>query len=438
MRFVRFTTKTLETFATTRRRVKRLVAEVSTGGSSSTTRDNTILPLALYEGDVADDRPIDCDRGHMIALEFGGPEASDNLVPMYGGFNSGGAWRTFERELDGFAGVKNGQGVGTIVVDITCDYSTVATDDARIPTSFTIAAGAPTATTPERTWTIAHPRPVPVLSPVDAHNRDLSVDARTRMNHAGWLIEENIGDLSSWPSYRRLPQFPTVANRNASHTERPYGFLDFIDWFAVKDDRSALTNWQNQIILSSTSEFPTPKIAKILEANRALNGGGLLSDDPTDVAYTQLKYRVIGWPAGTLVPGSRDLAPEVDHIIPRSMTGTSTYSNAQVLSGKHNNNKRAQVTAQQLQQLSNVIRGTGRSRTPHQDKMEAAEAALLSVMKSKIARDQHWVVDYEVRNALAWFRNTHVRPLALKTAYSRRDIEKEAVKALRSFHIGGY
>lgn len=343
----------------TRQRVRRIVAEVTPGVTATTTRDNSVLPMSLYEGGVVDDRPVDCDRGHLIALEFGGPESRDNLVPMYGGFNAGGAWRTFERELDGYAATKS----GTVEVEMICDYpAAFSGGDERIPLSFTVNARLAGAMAIERTWTIAHPRPVPVMTTSDTVLRDLLLAARNEMNHNGWLIENNLGDLSALPSYRRLPQFPIVFNSHESHLQRPYGVLDYIEWKAVKDVSSALTLWRDRIILSATGDFSPTGVARILGANRALHDGGLLSDDSADVVYTQLKYRVIGWPPGTLVPGGRDLAPEVDHMIPRSMGGPAAYSNAQVLSGKQNNDKRARVEAAQRAAIAAVPRGTGRVR----------------------------------------------------------------------------
>jgi hypothetical protein len=428
MRFVRLLNTTLEPFAGgTRQRVRSVRAELDTQLAGITTaRDNTVMPIALIEGGIADDRPNHCDRGHLIALEFGGREHSENLVPMYGGFNSGGVWRTFEQtHLPSYAALKNGQGVRLIEVEIACTYSAVATDDPRIPTAFTVTARATGAAAAERTWPIPHPRPVPLIVGADPVKKAEFLAARLEMNTAGWLIEEQLGDMSLWPSYRRPPVFTPVANRNASDVERPYGFLDYMIWKSVKDTPSTLTTWRDRMILSATSEFSAEQIQLINATNRVLHDGSLMSDDPADVAYTQLRYRVVGWPPGTLVPGSRDLAPEVDHVIPRSNSGASAFSNAQVLSGKHNNTKRAQLLAQQAAALVNVQRGVNRSLTPTLDanRLSKARELLLAAMRKGMDPGQYWVLDYELRNESAWYEREYVSALAREhNVYDARSV----------------
>lgn len=177
------------------------------------------------------------------------------------------------------------------------------------------------------------------------------------------------------------PVFTHVANRNASHVERPYGVLDYIEWSEVQADPVTLGHWRSRVILAATSNFSATQTAAVIRANRTLNGGALRSDNVGDVAYTSLKYRVVGFPRGTLVDGSRDLGPQVDHIIPQSRTGCAVYSNAQVLSGAFNNQKRAAVSAAQARQLGSVKRGTGRKREFNESQKKIADQLAAQLAK---------------------------------------------------------
>jgi len=395
MRFVEFRARDTEPFANgTRRRVTRVAARMrTTGAGATTTRDDSVMPLALYEGDVADERPMHCDRGHVIALEFGAPEARDNLVPMYGRFNSGGVWRRMEiTELPAYANTKHAEGVTHMEVEVMCRYSTDAAADPRIPVAFIVTAKAAGAAAAEITWTIPHELPAPTAAEVDATHYDVITAARTRMNLEGWLIENHLGSPSDLAIYRTKPVFAGVANPHASHAERPYGFLDYMEWEAVQNTPRALEVWRNRVVLSATSQFSTPQIAAIIKANRTLNRGFLRSDCLQDLAYTTLKYRVIGHPAGTLVEESRDLGPQVDHIIPLSRTGCAVYSNAQVLSGAYNNRKRAAITAEQHRLLLAPRRGTGRRRAMTVTQKELANV-IAAHLKKIVSRDRHSLLD---------------------------------------------
>ncbi|GFM55791.1 hypothetical protein PSCICF_19690 [Pseudomonas cichorii] len=351
MRFVNFISALPEHFkAGTRQRVKRLVAEMSPGlkPHTPTLRDNTVLPLSMYEAGISDERHQDCHRGHLIALEFGGPEQSGNLVPMYGSFNSGGIWRQFERDLETWV---NAAG-GNCEVTIVCNYAIDPAEDQRVPTMFTITVrvmnGLQTGRT--YTWPITHTKPVPVVSGADPIKKAEYLALIDEMTNLGWDIRNHLS-TAGFPSYRRMPQFPLAA--------KPYAFLDYADWKAVKDSPEALGHWNNTLILAQASEFTSSQIETIRAVNRVLNDGLLISDSPDDPVYTD-RYRIPGQPLGLLVEGGHDLTPQVDHVIPKSASGAASYSNAMLISAKHNSDKRARINDADSQSLHSIIRGTGR------------------------------------------------------------------------------
>lgn len=352
MRFVKFTGEILENFkGGARQRVKRLVAEMSPAAKPSlpTVRDNSVLPIALYENGVADARHQDCHRGHIIALEFGGPEKNSNLVPMYGSFNSAGTWRKFETELADWV---NSADV-LCEVTVVCDYSSDANEDQRVPTSFTVTVKGLQDPHKSRTrlWAIPHPKPVPVAIGADPTKKAEYLALIKEMQDANWGIQSHL-NMSGMPTYRKAPQFP--------FGPRPYAFLDYAAWKAVKDNPKALQAWSDSVVLAQTDDFSPEQIAKIREVNRVLHDGFYMSDDPDDPAYKELRYRVPGHPPGLLVEGGHDLTPQVDHVIPQSATGAAVYSNAMLISAKHNSNKRARMSIEDETALSNVPRGTGR------------------------------------------------------------------------------
>ncbi|NWB83964.1 MULTISPECIES: DNA/RNA non-specific endonuclease [Pseudomonas] len=351
MRFVQFLSNPPENFkGGARQRVKRLVAEMSPGVKphTPTPRNNTVLPLSMYEGGVADTRHEDCHRGHLIALEFGGPESSSNLVPMYGSFNSGGIWRQFERELESWVDAAG----GNCEVAITCDYATEISEEQRVPTRFTIItkvlAGLHVNRT--RTWPILHPKPAPIIGGADPTKKAEYLALIDEMTNAGWNIQDQLNTVG-FPSYRRLPVFPAAA--------RPYAFLDYAEWKSVKDDPKQLAHWNDRVILSQAAEFSSTQIETIRAVNRVLNDGYLISDDIVDPVYTD-KYRIPGQRVGLLVEGGHDLTPQVDHIIAKSASGAAVYSNAMLISAKHNSDKRARLAFADSNALSSIVRGTGR------------------------------------------------------------------------------
>jgi 5-methylcytosine-specific restriction endonuclease McrA len=97
------------------------------------------------------------------------------------------------------------------------------------------------------------------------------------------------------------------------------------------------------ISIRNVTGFSQTQINLIRAVNRLRNGGMEKSDAPGD--------EVKAHPSGTvdmglglaLVPGHRDLQPEVDHIVPKTMGGSNAFSNALLISSALNNKKRAKL-----------------------------------------------------------------------------------------------
>jgi hypothetical protein len=330
-----------------RARITRLEAVLKIGTTphfNTTIRDNSVRPLALKTKTSFDDRPSSCDRGHLVALEFAAPDSSDNLVPMWGGFNAHGQWRVFEGELDNWAcGIVLAK---RVLLTIECAY---LGDDPRIPSAFKITAL--TDTNCQKQWQIPHPKPMPVAAGADPAGKALLIKEMTEMNDLRWCVESCLGN-------DRVPRFPVVGMGALASRCRPYAVLDYMDWKAVKDHRQNLAAWRSVLLVSNGGNFDAWQRARIVGVNRIMHDGFIKSDDANDVAYTNLTYRMEGYDAGILVEGDRDLAPEIDHIVAKSMGGPKSFSNAQILSGIYNKNKSARQDAVNLAAiLGNVRRG---------------------------------------------------------------------------------
>ena len=94
-------------------------------------------PLSNYSsnnlGPIPNMGIYNTDRGHLVALEFGGPELKENLVPMWSRFNKHGDWKKLEEYIKGLIFLHT-----QVTLNITCNYSDNDFDDKRIPLSFDI------------------------------------------------------------------------------------------------------------------------------------------------------------------------------------------------------------------------------------------------------------------------------------------------------------
>jgi hypothetical protein len=376
------------TGTTTRQRVTKVSATLQQGTGTATPRDGNVQPIALKASNgTIDARLYDTDRGHLIAIDFGGPEDPKNLVPMWGTFNRCGRWKEVERELVTWVEQQSMECVVTIAVA----YPTSTTvDDPRIPIAFQVSVQTVAAQNPaSRTWPIIdHRRPVPDNRP-DASLKLQLTAAKAEMEGNSWRIEDHL-DWNNFPSYRPFPSFTSGA--------RPYAVLDYLDYkelvARVGADR-AKVEMANRM---QSTGFTEVQRERILAANRALNDGHLVSDDSNDSVRTDLKHRPLGTPEGVLIfHGGSDSAPQVDHIIPESRSGTNAYSNAQVLSSAYNNALRAAISGTDAQQLQANLAARPKGRERKAPDRLGIEPAIKKATPKKDKKKQ----EQQIANAVA-------------------------------------
>lgn len=356
---------------TNRRRPTHVTATLTGASVPLTARDNDASPLALIaEGGGVDERIYNTDRGHLIALEFGGPDVPENQVPMWGRFNQSGAWRNSERKLVELVGT------GTAHLHIECTYAPSGHHndadlmqwvDPRIPIKFKITLELPDNPHSKFIQIINHARPKPFNEATVPELAQKFAEFHTEMNKifpSGYWIEDYIPGASGVGL--RVP--------GKTFEERPCMLLDFMA--ASK----GFDGFDLSSVVDNSREFTGIQKTIMLAYNRWKNGGWLASDFELDFGYWPtgpsdpqefMRHRLADVPASATTAGppvrvlgmkGGDQAPEVDHIIPLSMGGSNCFSNAQVVSRAYNNFKRASISDTDRERIYQTVRRSLRNK----------------------------------------------------------------------------
>ena len=281
--------------------------------TSVATGLETVDPLLGYDG------------GHIIGLHLGGDNYSENVVPMFPGFNRG-AWKNMEDATKLHMQSHPGR---TYRMTVDLDYAGSALPE--VPVRLTV-------TREERdddgNWvpmlppvTLSQPADIPQTQRLPAHEEAIVNPAPDKNGLADVpagvypdLFETGDQTLDAYiNAHQHLPEAKKALYPD-SPADRPYERLDLLTLNRTIAARGLLEPFR---------EFSAAQRELILQTNMARNGGVLRSDDPDD-PHQVLSER-----------GTAD-APEIDHIIPKSQGGSSFYSNARVVSWQLNN-KEARV-----------------------------------------------------------------------------------------------
>jgi hypothetical protein len=284
------------------------------------------------------------ERGHIIGLQFGGPEASTNLVPMYADFNGGsGAWGKLESRLVAWLEERRNRSIG---MNVSIHY---ADAESPIPTSFGVTFV--TENDPPPIGQFGgfqfHVHPPAHIARDDVDEADLlRLDALKRaqriMMDRHWLIERT-GHITIAGSGRSMRSGATdipVAigaldvsafdlaseeQRRIVYLCRPYAVLDFL-WFEEKEIYRQL-GFAPVGRFDNTQPFGEAQKSAIRKVNILAHLGYMVSDlhglSPEE-------------PYHSLYIGSADASAQVDHIAGKAGAGSNCFSNARLVSKKMN------------------------------------------------------------------------------------------------------
>lgn len=317
------------------------------------------------------------DGGHLIGLHLGGPNVSDNVVPMFPGFNRG-AWKNMEDATKTHIATNH----GTYRMNVTLAYTAATAPE--VPTTFTVllerknpsggwAAVSPAITLSQPADIVRTPR----LSP--GQERAVNPDGTApRTPLTTDLPAENflLGELSFSEYVNKHGHLPRSATAfyPDDPAKRPYEILDIQRLNGVAAGAGiAMTT-----AVGSFTDFSAEQRTLILQANMARHGGQLRSDDPGD-------------PQQVLDQRGAANAPEIDHIVPKSLGGSNFFSNARVISWQLNN-KEARVKP-----LSGLVDLT-RLKFPALPRPLRDQAEV--IVEQALARRQR--PDFSVPEILAW------------------------------------
>lgn len=271
--------------------------------------------------------PFGFDGGHVLGLELGGENISENVVPMLPRFNRG-AWRNVERTVKDDAIASTGRhpwieirvGYATPADDVPKTLDVALTRDKEPPAFGQPSPGRET----HRYPTASQPGDIPRTRDADPKTAALLTDAADRAHGAdGDLYEQaakayfsHTGDADRADVIRDTRHMPE--SKGASYPDdwrkRPYEHLDIL---CLAGELDANTTFGDRV------EFSGRQRELILQANKARRGC-LVSDAGND-------------PQPSLDERGAANAPEVDHIVPKVSGGGNFFSNARVVSWALNN-----------------------------------------------------------------------------------------------------
>jgi hypothetical protein len=262
-----------------------------------------------------EDRLLGFDGGHIIGLQIGGENVSWNVVPMYPAFNRG-VWKLMEEETSAFVHTHRGAHRMTVALKY-------GGKDPEVPTQLTVTReqqdddGSWNPSFASRTFS----QPGDIVRTKALSEKDADAlwaglgddELPAHIDHD----EFDCGKLTFAAYVNKFHRLPR--SRRGLYPDRPddrpYQELDLYDM---------VNTVRGTGIKGARQGFTPVQRTMLLQANMAVNGGVLKSDDPDD-PYPDLDER-----------GTRN-APEIDNIVPESHGGSNHFSNARVVSWALNN-----------------------------------------------------------------------------------------------------
>jgi hypothetical protein len=317
-----------------RKRVRYALGLDMPGPATTRIVGNPPQPLSQYElSGYCDYRLEHTERGHLIGLQYGGPEVPENLVAMYAGYNgAAGAWGIMERELAAHLAIRGNR----VNLNVHCCYpdATTAIPD-RIEIIVQHVAGAPVPHNFQHLRTLMQPPCIALQDPLtrpDAELRNNLEAEWKQMVLAKWYVES----LGLTIGIRNIPlEVGCIAPGNVNWTKpahvfafykaRPYAVLDWL-WFTRREQYFAM-GLPAPGTISNTTGFSESQRSIIRKCNILFHEGWLTSDLWGITNRERYQH---------LIMASTDAQAQIDHISGRSGSGSNAFSNARVISADLN------------------------------------------------------------------------------------------------------
>jgi hypothetical protein len=321
-----------------RRRLTKVVGTGLRSGHPTTRLTGAKAPQPLSQYDLGAATPgyrlEHTERGHIIGLQFGGPEDPGNLVPMYAGFNGqAGGWGQFETKL---ADILAGNLHRRVTMTVTICYDA---PDTAIPSGFIVSlVGEGHTHVPLETigaFTV-HVHPPAAIARDDVDEADLEMldalkGAQVEMMTQRWRVET--AGVIEVPGIRARPlsvgavpaevfDLEDETQRKVFYLCRPYAVLDYLCF--VHPTVYAALGFGRPGKFDNTQPYSEAQKSAIRKVNILAHLGFMVSDIHGLLDGLE--------PYNSLYIGSADAAAQVDHIMGKAGSGSNTFSNARLVS----------------------------------------------------------------------------------------------------------
>jgi hypothetical protein len=307
------------------------------------TGSATPQPLSQYPlgADIPGYRLEHTERGHIIGLQFGGPEHKCNLVPMYAGYNGGsGGWGQMEQKVRRWLDSGMNRALG---MNVSIGYDRA---DSAIPSNFGFSFHSQCAAPLPGQFGGFHFHVHPPacisfdeLDEGDLVRLDILKRSQKLMMAEKWFVETS-GAVQLPGSGRSLRSGTTSVplavggvaldkfdlndpdGLAAAYASRPYAVLDYL-WFKHQEIYINHLNFGLVTRFDNTEPFSEVQKSAVRKLNILAHLGYMVSD--LFAISDQENYH-------TLFVGSADASAQVDHITGKSGAGSNCFSNARLVS----------------------------------------------------------------------------------------------------------
>jgi hypothetical protein len=247
------------------------VPEPASGWRVAFSRKQQRRRLRKFHGAIKDhpynNGAVDVAKGHVMALELGGPDIPENIVPQWAMWQGSGEWREMEREVKRMA-LEALQETPKRYLMFHCIVSYLRQQDARIAGLRRLCFPARFSVSVTRMIDKDNPEPGTLAESVfdDAQNRNETDDM---LGMRAMILAEGDMEWEDWQTGEKLTQ--KGKKRDAGHF--------------VATGQNSRYSASSSITYSSPSNNYSKKQGQRIEANKRFRDLSPLRDDPNDEEF---------------------------------------------------------------------------------------------------------------------------------------------------------